>query len=318
MSRVVRFLLAATLVLLLGQATGGEPAGPKDPEIDRLIKQLGSDSFEEREAASRKLEEIGELALPALHKEVGSQDAEIRRRALKLGNLFRSRIDAKKARQIIEKGIKALGGEEKLDRYKALTFRGKATWYSKGRPDSAWTGECIARFPFQHRTTFKPAEGIGRTQTTVLNGDKGWWKTGIDSTDIPPAFIANYRESLHAEVVATLTPLLKDKRYTLSLLGEAKVGGSDALGVMVGHKDHRDVKLFFDKRSGLLLKYERLVKTDGTEKAREIFQSDYQDFSGIRRPRKLVFKSDEEEECVWEITEYKALEDVDESEFAKP
>lgn len=42
--------------------------------VERLIMQLGSDRFAEREAASRKLEEIGELALEALQKVSRSRD----------------------------------------------------------------------------------------------------------------------------------------------------------------------------------------------------------------------------------------------------
>jgi RNA polymerase sigma factor (sigma-70 family) len=52
--------------------------------IERLVKQLGSDRFDEREAASRGLEEIGVPALPALGRAALSADAETRRRAEEL------------------------------------------------------------------------------------------------------------------------------------------------------------------------------------------------------------------------------------------
>lgn len=49
--------------------------------IDGLIRQLGSHTFTEREAASKKLEALGEAALPALrvwleHTKVTKQGAE--------------------------------------------------------------------------------------------------------------------------------------------------------------------------------------------------------------------------------------------------
>jgi hypothetical protein len=50
-------------------------------EVERLIKQLGSDRFRQREAATKRLEEIGEPALDALYKAADSADAEVRRRA---------------------------------------------------------------------------------------------------------------------------------------------------------------------------------------------------------------------------------------------
>jgi formylglycine-generating enzyme len=53
--------------------------------IDRLIRQLGSENFEEREAAGKALEAIGTPALEALRKAASSSsDAEVRRRARQL------------------------------------------------------------------------------------------------------------------------------------------------------------------------------------------------------------------------------------------
>src|SRR5262249_26245961 len=80
MSRLVLFsfmLLTLTVPALSQSPTKAEPS-----EIERLIKQLGSDNFAEREAASKALEAIGEPALEALKKAATeSVDAEVRRRA---------------------------------------------------------------------------------------------------------------------------------------------------------------------------------------------------------------------------------------------
>jgi formylglycine-generating enzyme required for sulfatase activity len=62
------------------------PAAETDTErIDRLILQLGSEKFAEREAAGRALEAIGTPALEALRKAAAeSEDAEVRSRAGRL------------------------------------------------------------------------------------------------------------------------------------------------------------------------------------------------------------------------------------------
>jgi RNA polymerase sigma factor (sigma-70 family) len=69
------------------------PAGPRqeakappvpvaEAEIERLIAQLGSEQFTEREAATTALEKIGEPAYGALHRAAEtSSDVEVRRRA---------------------------------------------------------------------------------------------------------------------------------------------------------------------------------------------------------------------------------------------
>ncbi len=73
-------------VVLLG-ARGGpasdDPAHQPPPpgEINRLIHQLGSPKFAEREAATRKLDEIGEAALDALERAADDANPERRRRA---------------------------------------------------------------------------------------------------------------------------------------------------------------------------------------------------------------------------------------------
>jgi WD40 repeat protein/serine/threonine protein kinase len=60
----------------------GAPKIPSDPQVQKLIDQLGSDKFAEREAASRRLEALGESAFLALRQAAASSpDPEIRRRA---------------------------------------------------------------------------------------------------------------------------------------------------------------------------------------------------------------------------------------------
>jgi HEAT repeat protein len=50
-------------------------------KLDRLVEQLGSDEFKQREEASAKLVKLGLVALPALRRAKVSDDAEVRRRA---------------------------------------------------------------------------------------------------------------------------------------------------------------------------------------------------------------------------------------------
>jgi hypothetical protein len=57
---------------------------PGPEEIDRLIDRLGHASFAEREGASKKLEALGEPALPALKEAIKSTDWEKKKRAERL------------------------------------------------------------------------------------------------------------------------------------------------------------------------------------------------------------------------------------------
>jgi WD40 repeat protein len=61
-------------------------------EVPRMLAQLGDDRFFEREAASRRLEAIGEVALPALWKAATtSADPEVRLRAEQLVRVISAR-----------------------------------------------------------------------------------------------------------------------------------------------------------------------------------------------------------------------------------
>jgi formylglycine-generating enzyme required for sulfatase activity len=61
---------------------GSSGQKPDNNDIERLIRQLGSDEFTKREAASKQLDSLGDKAVTALRKAATtSDDPEIRRRA---------------------------------------------------------------------------------------------------------------------------------------------------------------------------------------------------------------------------------------------
>jgi hypothetical protein len=65
----------------LPPADNTNPPAPTDDEIRRLIIQLGSEDFAQREAAAKRLQRIGKAALPHLKAAQGSPDAEVASRA---------------------------------------------------------------------------------------------------------------------------------------------------------------------------------------------------------------------------------------------
>ncbi len=83
-------IVGAVVGVILAARPGplrGDPGKETDAQrIARLIKQLGDDAFRKREAAAKELESMGALALAALRHAASSDDAEIRRRAERIGN----------------------------------------------------------------------------------------------------------------------------------------------------------------------------------------------------------------------------------------
>jgi uncharacterized protein (TIGR03067 family) len=103
-THVVVGVLAGILLTAQVGILRSDPGTETETErIARLIKQLGDDSFEKREAASRELDAIGEPALAALRKAAASgDDPEIRRRAEKIVGDIAARRLAVAAKKEIE------------------------------------------------------------------------------------------------------------------------------------------------------------------------------------------------------------------------
>jgi hypothetical protein len=142
----------------------------------------------------------------------------------------------------------------------------------------------------------------------------------MDQTmDLKGEELDNHKEELHAEQVQTLVPLLKNKAFTLHSLGEIKVNDRAAVGVRVVSRGHKDVNLYFDRKTSLLAKVERRTLDDaGKEITEETILSDYKDVDGIKVPMKAVIHHDGKKFLETETTEFRFLDQIDASEFARP
>jgi WD40 repeat protein len=84
---------AVLAAALLGLAPAHGPgAGPPPADVGRLVRQLGSDDFQEREEASRRLGRLGAPALGGLWEAADSANPEVRRRAARLVRAIQARV----------------------------------------------------------------------------------------------------------------------------------------------------------------------------------------------------------------------------------
>jgi hypothetical protein len=194
----------------------------------------------------------------------------------------------------------------------ALAWKEKGTFYGMG-DGVPYAGTYAIQFPGQFKME------IENVFTIVLDGDKGWFKAG-DAMDLSKEQLAEAKEEQYARHVATLLPLKKGG-FTLASLGEQKVDDRPAAGVKVSHQGHRDVTLFFDKDSGLLVKTEQTVKDEqqgGKEVKQEIWYSDFKDTEGRKVPTKIKFNRDGKKFVESEMSDYKPVEKLEANTFAKP
>lgn len=219
--------------------------------------------------------------------------------------------DADKARAVIDKGIKVLGGADNLAKFNVHTWKEKGTYYGMG-DGLPYTGVYAIQWPDQFRME------IENVFIVVLNGDKGWIKAQGEVKEMSAKEIAEQKENHYGGWVTTLLPL-KDKAYKLALIDEIMVDKRPAVGVKVSHKDHRDVKVYFDKETGLRVKAElRVHDESGKEVTQEMFYRDYKEIEGAKVPMKIEIKRDGKRFVEAENLDVKPAGKLEAKVFEKP
>ena len=216
-------------------------------------------------------------------------------------------------RALVDKAIKAAGGADKLAKHQSGTFKGKGTYYGMG--DGL---PFTAKYSMQLPNKFKmEIEGVF---TLVMNGDKGWISSSGDTKEMSKEELAAQKSDHRAGYIAMLVPL-KDKAFTLAMLPEAKVDDKAAVGIKVTRKDYPEVKLYFDKKTHLLVKSEFPSKV-AEEKFKDVMASmyytNYKEIDGAQVPTHLVMKRDGKLFVEADVADMKAVGKLDDSVFAKP
>ncbi|HEV2948472.1 MAG TPA: hypothetical protein VGX70_13945 [Gemmataceae bacterium] len=219
---------------------------------------------------------------------------------------------------VLDKGIKALGGEDNLAKVKAATWKSKGKLFIQGNAND-FTLETTVEGLDHARSKFEGDFGGQKIEgTTVVAGDKGW-RTFPESTEMDAAGVANEKRTLYLQVLSmTLVPL-KGNDYKLEAAKEEQVDGKPALGIKVTGPDKKDFVIFFDKESGLPVKTAgKVLNFMGEEVDQETTYSAFKDLGGIKKATKSETKHNGEKLLESETTEFKVLDKVDPKTFAKP
>ncbi len=226
-----------------------------------------------------------------------------------------AQADDNDAKSIVDKAIKALGGEEKLGKVNAFSWKGKGTITFNGN-ENDFTSEMTFKGLDQYRREFGNDQFNG---VVVLDGTKGWRKFGDNSTELEGDALANEKRTVYLNVLPITLVALKGKGFKYEAGGEEKVGDKPAVVLKVTGPDGKDFTLSFDKESGLPVKQvAKVIGFQGQEYTSETTYADYKDFDGIKKATKVVVKRDGEPFQSWEVTEFKVLDKVDDAKFAEP
>jgi hypothetical protein len=220
---------------------------------------------------------------------------------------------------IVEKAIKAAGGEEKLAKTKAEQWKAKGTIAMMGMK-MTYSADYFFQKPGQMR--FDIAVDIGEMKmnfTAATDGKVAWEKMGDMLQEMEAKKGKAFHDQVYTMHLCGVLPL-KDKDYTLAMADEIKIDGKEAIGVKVTKKGQRDVTLYFDKKTGLLAKCASTVWDEFTDKevSQEAFIMDWKEKDGMKHFGKLVIKRDGKDFITEEFSDQKSVDKFDAKTFAKP
>ncbi len=221
--------------------------------------------------------------------------------------------DREVALAVVNRAIDAHGGAKTLAKAEMRSRRGRGVLLLNG--ETRLTTEETYRFPDCCRLVV----GLGTNRIVlVLNGAKGWTQSGGETRQMNEPTVRERKEELYVWWLMNLTPLLKDE-FDLVPMADAKVNGEEAAVVKVAHRGYPDARLFFDKKSHLLVKMSRRSTETGVALIKDYVFSDYKEFDGIKWPTaESVFYNGTTKVSEVRFDGIKVLPSVEDKLFEKP
>lgn len=222
------------------------------------------------------------------------------------------------ARTLLEQAIAAHGGDKNLTTLKAGYLQSQGTAYLPG--PVAITNLTVYQLPDRLKQIQEingPAQKL--RLVTGFAHDKAWMTVNGQNREVDKKLLTEIGEALHLLRVNRLVAL-REKPFRLSLLPEVKVNNRPAQGLRVSLEGHRDIDLYFDRETHLLVSLAHRVPDarSGKEVTEVRLYSDYRSVNGIQEPKKVLIWRDGQKFLEGEVTEAQILEKVDPKIFENP
>lgn len=229
-----------------------------------------------------------------------------------------STANAQDAAAILSRAVKAsAGSEESLAKRKFMAVKQTGVVYlPTGAAASVREGTLALPDRAKWIAELKPASGAINV-TIVLNGLRGWSKSGNMVADLPPSQYDSVQNESYTLWLASLVPF-QSRSIQWEVLKDGSVDGRPTRVIKSTQVGRPVVNLHFDRDSYLLLK----AAYAGTEQlqpaSKEFIFSGHKDFEGQRLPGKVqVFQNGKKIE-EWTSDSIRFLGSLDERAFAKP
>jgi hypothetical protein len=216
---------------------------------------------------------------------------------------------------LLKAAIAASGGEDVLTKYPAGRVIGKGTLIFGGS-ETAFTFEQAYHVPGRFRTLVR-CEVKGQKWEMIQLLNDAVAKQTINGRPIPlsDAALKDLQMAAVLNEIGQLVPLTTDRKFTLKLNKQEK--GMDTIGLFVQTRNHSDVQLAFDRKSGHLVRCTYRGVDPDTAKLVDLETSfeDFKTVSGLTRPMRSQVTREGKKIVEMQVEKFTPLEKVDPKAF---
>ena len=216
--------------------------------------------------------------------------------------------------QVLNKYVQALGGAQRLA--SVTSFAGKGTYEGFDTEGDKFPVEVYAKAPNQRTTIVHLRSGDNIRTYDGRNA----WNTSAGTLLPIPTLVLTGGELEGAKLDASLSfpgqikQTLKDWR---SGFPSTTIDDKDVDVIQGSSTDNTPVKLYFDKKSGLLVRQVRYTNTALGLNPTQIDYADYRDVSGVKMPFRLIVTWTDGRSTIV-LSELRANVAIDAAKFSRP
>jgi photosynthetic reaction center cytochrome c subunit len=210
------------------------------------------------------------------------------------------------ADQLLDKYLQAVGGGAAIEKVTSRVMTGAITFGDRDVPIDIYSKDPDRRISFTHTP-----DG---DSVTAFDGHEGW--LGFPGRPV--------REMHGSEIdAAAMDADLHFAAHLKGMISEAQVRGTERIGdhnayVVVGKREGKPpLRLYFDDRSGLLVRLVRYGETPLGRMPTQIDYADYRDAGGVKIPFRWTLARPSGRFTI-QVSEVKENVPVDDAKFAKP
>lgn len=222
-------------------------------------------------------------------------------------------VSGPSADQILDRFTAALGGSASVSRLTSVTAKGTYEGYDSYHEKVPF--ELYAQAPGQIATVIHTQNG---DSTTVFNGTEGWVASPDNPVLLLPLAPGAETDGVRLDAQLWFPARMKQalnrwrSGFPITTIGDTDVQVIEGVGA-----DKTRVKLFFDQKTGLLVRQLRYSSTAVGTNPIQIDYADYREAGGAKRPFRWIVTWTNGQ-STYQVNEFQSGVAIDAGKFAKP